>query len=173
MKATKAEIAKRVDEVLRIRLDGAQFHDIVQYGSEKGWGVGERQIRKYIRRADDLLVERQDKGRRRVIARHIAQRQTLYARAVNAADHRTALAILADEAKLRGLYPDRDLKELAKLAAAQGRRIEELEGRLARQHTPGPAPAAGPPAGPAGGGDPGRAGGPAGGVPGGPGPADG
>src|SRR5688500_8500806 len=103
-KADNAEVLRRVEEVLRIRLDGAQFHDIVQYAAEKGWGLKDRQIRTYIRRADALLVERQDTSRKRVIARHLAQRQALYARAVNAADYRTALAILADEAKLRGLY---------------------------------------------------------------------
>ncbi len=37
-KSDAAEVAKRVEEVLRIRLDGAQFHDIVQYAAEKGWG---------------------------------------------------------------------------------------------------------------------------------------
>src|SRR5262245_46650457 len=133
-KSDKAEIARRVEEVLRIRLDGAQFHDIVQHGSEKGWGVTDRQIRKYIARADELLVERQDKSRKKVIARHLAQRMALFARAVNAADYRTALAILADEAKLRGLYPEKEIKELVKLAAAQGVRIEELERRLADAH---------------------------------------
>ena len=44
-KATNAEIALRVEEVLRIRLDGAQFHDIVQYAAEKEWGLKERQSR--------------------------------------------------------------------------------------------------------------------------------
>ena len=34
-KASEAEVALRVGEVLRIRLDGAQFHDVVQYAAEK------------------------------------------------------------------------------------------------------------------------------------------
>ena len=132
MKSTNAEVAAREDVVVRIRLDGAQYHDIVQYAAENGWDVRERQIREYIRRADDLLVERQDKGRRRVIARHLAQRQALYARAVNAADYRTALAVLTDEAKLRGLYAtDTELRALLKLAAEQGERLRHLEARLA------------------------------------------
>jgi hypothetical protein len=158
-KSDKTEILKRVEEVLRVRLDGAQFHDIVQYGSEKGWGVTDRQIRKYIARADALLVERQDTSRKKVIARHLAQRMALYARALNGADYRTALAILADEAKLRGLYPEREVKELVKLAAAQGVRIEELERRLADAHatsaTAPPAPPERGPAGPPAGADPG------------------
>jgi hypothetical protein len=156
-KADTAEAAKRVDEVLRIRLDGAQFHDIVQYAAEKGWGLKDRQIRTYIQRADALLVERQDKSRKQVIARHLAQRQALYARAVNAADYRTALAILADDAKLRGLYTsDSEFKELCKLAAEQGRRIQELEGRLdATQRTAVTDPGERPTAGAAGRGQPG------------------
>ena len=128
-KSESSVVAARVEEVLRIRLDGAAFHDVVQYGSEKGWDVGERMLRKYIRRADELLVERQDNNRRRVVARHLAQRQALFARALNAADYRTALAILDSEAKLRGLYPEKDLKELVKLAAAQALKIDELERR--------------------------------------------
>lgn len=104
-KATNAEIALRVEEVLRIRLDGAQFHDIVQYAAEKGWNLKDRQIREYMSRADDLLVERQEKKRKRLLALHHARREALYARAVNTADYRTALAVLSDTAKLQGLYP--------------------------------------------------------------------
>jgi hypothetical protein len=149
--ATQAEVAARVEEVLRIRLDGAQFHDVVQYASEKGWGVSPRQVGNYIRRADDLLVERQDHSRRRLIARHLAQRAALYARAVNAADYRTALAVLQDEAKLRGLYvSDREYREVCKLAAEQEVRIRVLESRLddpVRDRPP--VPPAGEPARPA------------------------
>jgi hypothetical protein len=130
--ATAAEMLLRVDEVLRIRLDGAQFHDVVQYASEKEWGVSPRQVGNYIRKADDLIAERQDKGRRRIIARHMARRESLYARSVNAADYRTALATLSDLAKLQGLYAsDRDMRELLKLAAEQGQKIRDLEARLA------------------------------------------
>jgi hypothetical protein len=174
-KSDKAEIARRVEEVLRIRLDGAQFHDIVQYGSERGWNVSDRQLRKYLARADALLVERQDRSRTRVVARHLAQRMALYARAVNAADYRTALAILSDEAKLRGLYPDREVRELVKLAAAQGARIEELERRLHAHATSAGAPSADPErgaVGPASDPDAGRCGGAAGAVPLEPGAAD-
>ena len=98
--------------MLRIRLDGAQFHDVVQYAAENGWGPKDRQVRTYIQRADKLLVERRDKSRKKVVARHLAQRQVLYARAVNGADYRTALAILDSDAKLRGLYPEKEVKEL-------------------------------------------------------------
>ena len=103
-KSDTATVALRVEEVLLIRLDGAQFHDVVQYAAEKRWGIHERQIREYISRADDLLVERLEADRRRLIALHVARRESLYARAVNGADYRTALAVLSDLDKLRGLY---------------------------------------------------------------------
>ena len=126
-KSSKAELAARVDEVLRIRLDGAQFHDIVQYASEKGWGVSDRQLWTYLRRADDLLVERQERKRKRLVARHLAQREALYARAVNAADYRTALAVLTDSAKLQELYTsERDLRELRRTFRDLDRRIVAL-----------------------------------------------
>ncbi|MDB5312179.1 MAG: hypothetical protein JWO38_6381 [Gemmataceae bacterium] len=137
-----AEIARRVEEVLRIRLDGAQYHDVMQYATEKGWDLKERQVREYIRRADELLVERQEKKRRRTVALHLARREALYARTVNSADYRTALAVLADLAKLQGLYPKEDVKELLKLAAAYEARIRTLEalnGRPTDEPTPPPA----------------------------------
>jgi hypothetical protein len=172
-RADAAEAARRVGEVLRIRLDGAQYHDVVQFAAENGWGIQERQLREYIRRADELLVGRQDKSRKRVIARRLSQREALFARAVNAADYRTALAILTDLDKLQGHYPEKDVKELVKLAATQGLRIAELEKRLALATREGPpaTPPTVPPAGPAGAGDP--PGGPARPLPGGPGPTDG
>jgi hypothetical protein len=121
----RAEYMKRIDAVLRIRLDGAQFHDVFQFVAEKGWNLSERQVRNYMRAADNLLAEHQQTSRRRIIALHIGRREALYARAVNAADYRTALAVASDLAKLQGVYA------LAEEAAEQGRRGEQtLQPRL-------------------------------------------
>ncbi len=168
-RADAAEVARRVDEVLRLLLDGAAHHDVVTYASEKGWGVNDRQVRTYIQRADALLVERLDKKRKPVIARGVAQRQALFARAINAADYRTALAVLADLAKLRGLYPDpKELKDLVKVAGTLAAKVEELERRLenASRPTEGENPQNCPEAGPSGRADTRPAGGTAGSVPG-------
>src|SRR5690242_11710179 len=127
-KASGPKVAARVAEMLRIRLDGAAFHDCVAFAKEQGWGVSERQVGRYIAAADEQLAARQDKKRRRVIGLHLARRESLFARAVNGGDYRTALAILTDVAKLQGLYAtDREMRELARLAVDQGRRISELE----------------------------------------------
>ncbi len=135
-KVSAAEVARRVGEILRIRLDGAQFHDIVQFVADQKWELKERQIYNYIRRADDLLVERQEKKRKRVVGLHLAKRQALYARAVNAGDYRTALAIADSEAKLRGLFPESGARELARMLTEQSKIIVELEGCLARYKHP-------------------------------------
>ena len=124
-KATAAEISKRVEELLRLKLDGAQFHDIVQYASEKGWGVVDRQLCEYMRRADDLLRERQEKSRSRLLAYHRAARRALYARSLQSADFRTALAVLDSEAKLTGLFDD--TKKLEHLAATLLAKVADLE----------------------------------------------
>jgi len=129
MKATNTTVAQRIEEILRIRLDGAQFHDIVQYCAEKGWGLKERQLRNYIRRADELLVERREKSRKRCLAMHLARREALYARAVNAADHRTALAVLTDLARLQSLYiSPQEIRELQK----QLKQLEQAVGIMPR-----------------------------------------
>jgi hypothetical protein len=47
-KSTKAEVTQRVEEVLSLRLAGAGLAEIVRRASEKGWGVGERQLQNYI-----------------------------------------------------------------------------------------------------------------------------
>jgi hypothetical protein len=132
-----------VDAVLRAILDGAQFHDIVQFSSEQEWNVTDRQLHKYIARANELLAERRDKNRKQLITRRLAQREALFARAVNAADLRTALAILDSADKMRGLFPsDRDVREMAKTILDQERRIRELE---AATSDPEPAPCPNPP----------------------------
>ncbi len=38
-KADQATVSLRIEEILRIRLDGAEYHDIVQYAAEKGWDL--------------------------------------------------------------------------------------------------------------------------------------
>ena len=131
VRASAVEVSARVEEILRIRLDSAQFHDIKAFAEEKGWNVSLRQLARYIGKADSLLVERNVRSRKRLLARHIAQREAIAARSINSADWRAALAALDSNAKLQGLFIDpRDLKELAKLAAEQGEQIRQMKERI-------------------------------------------
>jgi hypothetical protein len=130
-RATNAEVLLRVEEVLRIRLDGAEFWDIRDYVREKEKEEGspwflkpgeepmsDTQIWRYSKKADDMILEAHEENRDKLYRRHLAQRRRLYARAVNAGDIGTALRVLRDEAQMIGLYPSADdaaLKELEKL----------------------------------------------------------
>jgi hypothetical protein len=93
--------AGRVQDVLVARLNGASLHDLRAFAEEKGWGkIGDAELIRLADSADDLLVESLDRDRVKVLARHVASLRTLYARALQDGDHRTALAVLKTEADL-------------------------------------------------------------------------
>jgi hypothetical protein len=104
-RATKAVVAQRIEEVLRLRIDGAEYHDVKEYASAQGWGVSARHVWNYMHQADDLLKERLEKDRDRLISRHVAQRRNLYSRALKAGQYAVALAVADSEAKLEQLFP--------------------------------------------------------------------
>jgi hypothetical protein len=116
-KQTKAVVVRRVEEVLRIILDGAEFWDVREYAREmeaqegSAWHLadGEKplsdgQLRRYVTRAHKLIAESNRASRGKLLRRHLAQRRNLYAKAVSQGDVKAALAVLKDEADLLGLY---------------------------------------------------------------------
>jgi hypothetical protein len=139
MKATKATIALRVSEIARIRLDGAMPLDIREYVTEQQtrhgpWKLAEgekplsdSQLARYTSRADALNAEAARESNQRAFRRHMAQRRHLYGRAMLRGDVKTALAVLRDEAELRGLYPDPN-RELDDLVQRLEAKLAELEG---------------------------------------------
>jgi hypothetical protein len=125
-KADKALAARRVDDILRIRLDGAQFWDVREFVREKekeqgsAWfladgetPLSDSQIRRYQQKADRFMAESHERSRKKLLRRHLAQRRNLYARATTTGDLRTALACLRDEGELLGLYDRRPGKSAA------------------------------------------------------------
>src|ERR1700722_14452532 len=117
-KADKALAARRTEEILRIRLDGAQWWDVVQFIREKQGEPGslwhlqdsekplsEGMIRKYQERADQMMMTSFEKSRKRRFRQSFAKRDALFARAVAANELSVALAILKDQDTLFGLYP--------------------------------------------------------------------
>jgi hypothetical protein len=143
MKATAATIRARVEDVLRILLDGAQPWDIRQYVSGREaagappWAVpqgskplSERQIRRYCDQADRLIAESCRTHRKQLLRRHLAQRRNLLARALNIGDLRTALAVLDSLAKLLALFPSEDeaLRREAEALRKQLRERKEANG---------------------------------------------
>ena len=76
---------------------------------EQEWRRGRPPARRYIAASDKLLPSGWRRTADKLFARHVAQRQALYARAVNAADYSTALRVAKDEAELQGLYPPKKI----------------------------------------------------------------
>jgi hypothetical protein len=111
MKATRATVRQRVESVMKLRLLGAEFHDLRAFANEEDaetgrpWNVSDRQLWRYCHQADALLEKNLEKDKGKLFARHIGQRRALYARAMESGDWKAALAILKDEAELLGLYP--------------------------------------------------------------------
>jgi hypothetical protein len=137
MKADKATVRARVEDIARVILDGIMPFQISPYVSEmeaqgaSPWAVPDggsplssRQVRRYARWAERLIALTARTGREKSLRNHKARRQSLYARAVNKGDERTALAILADLAKLEGLYPSED-DELKREAEAMRKQMAE------------------------------------------------
>lgn len=104
-KADKMTVLQRVNEILAIRLQGGEFPEILQFASEKQWGVCERQLRNYIAKSDELLAQTLEQDRVRLFNRHVASRRALYARCMAINDYSNARQVLKDEAELLGLYP--------------------------------------------------------------------
>jgi hypothetical protein len=142
MRATKAIIQARVEDVLRIRLDGAEFWDVRRYVAEKaeaaeqpwqipagGKPVSDQQLWRYIEQSDRLMAVSSETSRKKKLRVHLARRKSLYARAVAAGDVRAALAVLADLAKLQGLYPSED-DTLRREAEALRKQLAELKEAL-------------------------------------------
>src|SRR5262249_11094532 len=119
-KADKALSARRVEDVLRIRLDGAEWWDVREFVREKekeegsAWfladgqePLSDSQIRRYQQRADALMMQAHERGRRNLSPGNLAHRRTLFGRAPRRGAPRPALACLRDEADLLGLYAGR------------------------------------------------------------------
>jgi hypothetical protein len=130
-RATKAQVQARVEDVLRIRLDGAEFWDVREWAREQeqkpgsAWErkdgakpLSDGQLWRYIGMADKLIAESCRASRKKLLRRHLAQRRNLYAKAVSAGDYRAALAAARDEAELLGLYQTSVTFKLTKEHAA-------------------------------------------------------
>jgi hypothetical protein len=116
-KCTRATARQRAEDVLRVRLDGAQFFQLREYvrereaAGEAPWAIppggkplSDSQLWRYCQRADKLLAESIDTDRGALIREHVGKRRMIYARAINKGDERTALAAARDECELWGLY---------------------------------------------------------------------
>jgi hypothetical protein len=118
---TKEQVDARVNELLRVMLDGAERWDLVDFvrqrEKEEGspWFISEgsdplcyAQIRKYVGKAHKEIAKAGQGDRAELIRAHVAKRRNLYAKAVAMGDIRAALACADSECKLLGLFPEAD-----------------------------------------------------------------
>jgi hypothetical protein len=142
-----AETLRRVETILRLRLDGGQLHDLRVYANDPSkeavearggppWGVTDDELAKLINRADDLLIARTEREGKRAVALQLARRDSLYLRAINAGDYAVGLSILRDQAALLGMYPN--VAELKRLVKEQDKLLTayEAEANAPRQIGP-------------------------------------
>jgi hypothetical protein len=109
-------VEARVEQLLRIRLDGAEIWDCREFVREKVtaaevdpvWGnqmLTDSQLYRYLQKVDQRIKDSCRGSVKRLLRNHLARRRNLYGKAVLAGDFRTALAAARDEAELLGLYP--------------------------------------------------------------------
>lgn len=116
-----------VQEIVQLRLSGSQFQEIAACLARKGWAVTKRQLRAYIQLANKRTAAEVTGSIKHVIALHFDRLEDRYREALKSGDLRAALAALQENAKLRSLYPDKNLKELMRVSKEQDQRIAELE----------------------------------------------
>lgn len=104
-------IKLRVQEIYKLRLGGAEFPDLWKLASDKGWGVSQTTLRRYIHKADALCQKYYDANAKFLLSRHLLQRRQLYAHCMGSGDFRTALSVLRDEAELTNLYPAKKIEQ--------------------------------------------------------------
>jgi hypothetical protein len=143
-KVTKIEAARRVVELIPLRLAGKSFQDIVQFAAERQWNVKHRQLRTYIRRCDTRLAADLEHDRQRMVNLHRVLRHHLYAQAMAAGDLRTALQALKDEATLMGIYAPKkytntDLSGDNPATPLSPQEVEALKAKLAARLSAPPA----------------------------------
>ena len=102
-KSGKVEFEQRVSEVYELLLNGYERPYIVRYGGEK-WGVSDRQIEKYMRLAQGVLLEEIKSDRSNLLAKEVGQRNFLYRKAVRDGSWASAQQIADSRAKLLGLF---------------------------------------------------------------------
>jgi hypothetical protein len=111
-RSDKSTINSRVNDIMRLLVVGAGLPEILQFASNHGWNVTERQVRRYQELAYRQLAKTAYRNRKQLLGRHLQQRRTLFARCIKENDNRTALYVLKDEADLEGLYPNQNQDEV-------------------------------------------------------------
>jgi hypothetical protein len=136
--ADRATVLTRVEQVLALRLTGADLTEIRRFASAQvpPWNVSDRQLERYCQASDKLLEERLDLDRKRLLRLHVARRRALYSKCMASRDFTNARLVMADEAELLHLYTpapatpeaaDNNPVKTAELVKVLSARLRQLE----------------------------------------------
>ena len=103
VKATDAEVLKRVATVCKLMIAGASRASIVQYGSIQ-WDITDRQIDDYIARAKNDIATMTDKDKESNLNMAMARMNDIYQQCYAAKNYKGAMSAQIEINKLLGLY---------------------------------------------------------------------
>lgn len=109
MKATAAEAEARTAKVAEWLVEGRSRADICQNAREKGWGISDSQVDRYIARARRAIREGHRKDWDMTLAMADARFESLYRMALDKGDLRLAASIVKEHAALMRPRPGDDL----------------------------------------------------------------
>jgi hypothetical protein len=107
LRQVERDTEARITDTLRIISAGGTIFDLRTYAAENQWNVSDRTLHRYINQANKRIAQLVEKDRGKLLNKALVQRETLYARALESGDWRSALACLDSREKLLGLFPTR------------------------------------------------------------------
>lgn len=102
--ASHAEVKLRVNKVFELLVEGVSETKIIKELAEKeGWGVSERQMYNYIKKAQDLFEKEAKVHRSREFGKMLKQLDLLYRQTLKINDFKACRLILKDRKELLGM----------------------------------------------------------------------
>ena len=93
---------QRTHHLYKCIIDGYTSMEMVQKYS-KQWGIGERQIRKYIRRAKAIITKQQETSRETTKAINDSRLNFLYKKAISQEDYKLAKEVIKEINNMYGV----------------------------------------------------------------------
>jgi len=103
IRVSDAEITDRIGKIYMLLLNGLKRRNILLYVAEKGWGVNERTVGEYIRRASELLETEAQEKREYGYSMSLNRHDDLYFKSAKINDFKTCLAIQKSRDELTGV----------------------------------------------------------------------
>lgn len=131
VKRSTAATVARIAEVAELIINGAATSEIRLYAQKNEWGVKDRSVDDYIRKAKDLIAQTTRDSR--ALRINLADRRLnmVFARSMRNKDYSAAMAALREYNKLFGLYGEAEAGEHQRAEVdALSKSLQELAGEL-------------------------------------------